>query len=132
MIELSNDKNASKETLTKTETYLTTVEAYLIHQAQKTFEPNIVNKWLKRLKEANSQVTNKETGTSKNHFVTGVPHGQQWIRIETDDKLPEEHILKLARESHLTVNKQTDRHLVIHGQLHDIKNFVKQITAKHT
>jgi hypothetical protein len=132
MIELSNNKAAPKETLTKTETYLTTVEAYLIDQAQKTFEPNTVNEWLKRLKEANLQVVNKETGTSKNQFVTGIPHGQQWIRIETDDKLPEDYILKLARESHLTADKQTDGHLVIHGQLNAIKMFIKQITAKQT
>jgi hypothetical protein len=129
LIELSYNTAAPMETVAKTQTYLTNVEAYLISQAQKVFEPTVVDSWLKRLKEQNLQ-NDKETNTSENRFIVGVPRGQQWIRIETGDKLPEEHILKLAKEWHCTVNKQTDGRLMVYGQLDAVKEFVKQIAAK--
>ena len=131
LIELSYNEAAPKETITKIEGYITTVEAYLIHQAQKVFDPSIVNEWLKRLKDVHSQIVNKETGVYPDRFVFDVPRGQQWVRIETDNKLPEEYVLQLAKDWCLTVNKQTDGRLVIYGQLDSVKAFVKQITEKY-
>ncbi|MDR2699238.1 MAG: DUF2096 family protein [Nitrososphaerota archaeon] len=132
MIELLHSTDASEDVVAKAEAYTTNVEAYLIDQAQMVFEPNIVNEWLKYLKEANSQQVIKEetAAMTEGRFVVGVPRDQQWIRIETDNKLPEEYVLKLAEKWHLTVNKQDYKHLVIHGQLGDVKAFVKQIAAQ--
>ncbi|MDR0797564.1 MAG: DUF2096 domain-containing protein [Nitrososphaerota archaeon] len=132
LIEISYSTNAPKETIAKIEAYTTNVEAYLINQAQKSFDPNTVDEWLKRIEYANSQIVNEKTTGSKNQFVVGVPRGQPWIRIETNDKLSEEYVSKLAEKWHLTVNKQTDDRLMIHGQLNDIKTFIKQITASIT
>jgi hypothetical protein len=130
MIELSYSENTPKDAIAKAEVYATNVEAYLISQAQEIFEPSVVNEWLKRLKEANLHVGKEETDVSAGRFVFGVPRDQQWIRIETDSKLPEVYVLKLASEWNLTINKQTDGRLMVHGQLNDIKAFVKQIAAK--
>ncbi|MDR0318866.1 MAG: DUF2096 family protein, partial [Nitrososphaerota archaeon] len=67
---------------------------------------------------------------SKDRFVVDAPRNQHWIRIETDHKLPEEHVLKLAKEWNLTVNKQADGRLMLYGQLSDVKAFVKQVATK--
>ncbi|MCL1966014.1 MAG: DUF2096 family protein [Candidatus Bathyarchaeota archaeon] len=130
LIELSYSNGASEETVTKTEVYLTNVEAYLVDQAQRVFEPATVTAWFKRLQEGNMQVVKEETILPKSRFVSDVPCDRQWIRIETDSKLSEECVLKLATEWHLTVNKQDDGRLIVHGQLDDVKAFVKQIAAK--
>jgi hypothetical protein len=131
IIELSYSKDASKEIVVKTEVYITNVESYLINQAQKVFEPSVVNEWLNRLKEANFQKVTEEAGdVFESNFVIGVPRGQQWIRIETDNKLPEEYVFKLAKEWHCTVNKQTDGRLMVYGQQSNVKAFIKQVAAK--
>ena len=126
MIDLSHNEDAREEAVAKAEVYTANVEAYLISQAHEVFEQNIIDEWFKRLKEANSQA-DKETYATNSRFVVGVPHDQKWIRIETDNKLPEEYVLKLAEDWHLTVNKQTDGYLMVFGQLSDVKSFVKQI-----
>ncbi|MCL1977935.1 MAG: DUF2096 family protein [Candidatus Bathyarchaeota archaeon] len=131
MIELSYSEGVHEEAITKAEAYTATVEAYLIGQAQEVFESNIVDKWLKRLKEANLQI-DKETDLVEGRFVVGVPRDQKWIRIETDGKMPEEYVLKLAGKWNLTVNKQADGRLMVYGQLGDVKAFVKQVAAKTT
>jgi len=131
MVELSCNETVPKETMTKAaDVYLTNVEAYLIYQAQKIFEPSVVDKWLICLKEASSQMIDKKIGVCQDRSVAGVPRSQQWIRIEPDDKLSEEHILKLAGDWCLTVNKQTDGRLAIYGQLPAVKAFIRQITAE--
>ncbi len=129
MIELSSNEDAPKETIAKAQVYITNVEAYLISQAQKVFEPTVVDNWLKRLKGANKQET--KTNISPSRFIVGVPRDQQWIRIETDNnKLSEKYILKIAEKWHCTVNKQTDGRLMVYGQLDAVKEFVKQITVE--
>ncbi|MDR2719818.1 MAG: DUF2096 family protein [Nitrososphaerota archaeon] len=126
MIDLSYSEDAREEAVAKAEVYTANVEAYLISQAQEVFEPTIMDEWFKRLKEANSQADN-EVVVTDGRFVVGAPRDQKWIRIETDNKLPEEYVFKLAEKWHLTVNKQTDRHLIVYGQPSDVKSFIKQI-----
>ncbi|MCL2643005.1 MAG: DUF2096 family protein [Candidatus Bathyarchaeota archaeon] len=135
MIELSSsNKDAYEKAATKATAYTANVETYLINQAQKIFEPNIMDEWLQCLKENNPQTTNKKehNDIADNRFVIGVPRNQKWIRIKTNNKLPEEYILKLAKKHQLTTNKQTDGHLIVYGQLNDIKSFIKQIATKPT
>jgi hypothetical protein len=131
MIDLSSfNEGAHMEAIAKAEVYTANVEAYLISQAQAVFEPHVVDEWFKRLKEANLQVDEAEScEVSDDNFVVGVPRNQKWIRIEPDNKLPEEYVLKSAEKWNLTVNKQTDGRLIVYGQLNDIKAFVKQITT---
>ncbi|MDR2707648.1 MAG: DUF2096 domain-containing protein [Nitrososphaerota archaeon] len=132
ILEISYSEDASEETTAKAEVYLTNVKAYIIDQAQKTFDPPVVNEWLTRLKhDTIPTIKEKPAETPKDKFVIDTPRNQHWIRIETDhNKLPEEHVLKLAKKWNLTVNKQTDNRLILYGQLDDIKAFVKQIATK--
>jgi hypothetical protein len=131
MIDLSNSKDSHSESVAKAEVFTTNVEAYLIGQAQEVLGITVMGEWLKRLKEAVNlqQVAKEESGGDDGQFVIGVPRDQKWIRIETGNNLPEESAFKLAKKLKLTVNKQTDGRLMVHGQLDDVKAFVKQIAA---
>jgi hypothetical protein len=129
MIELSCSEGVHEEAVQKAEEYTANVEAFLISQAQEVFEAKAVDEWFKRLEEANMQ-PNAEVETVEGKFVVGVPRGQKWIRIETDSKLSEAYLLKLAGERNLTVNKQPDGRLVVYGQPGDVKAFVKQVAAE--
>jgi hypothetical protein len=129
MIELSCSEGTHGEALAKAEEYTANVEAYLITKAEEVFEPKQVDEWFKRLEAANIQ-TETETQATERKFVVGVPRGQRWIRIETDNKIPESYVLKLAGERNLAVNKQPDGRLVVYGQPGDVKAFVKQVAAE--
>jgi len=137
MIDLSYNEDVCEDAVAKAEAYTTNVEAYLISQAQAVFEPALLDEWFKRLKEAanlqqtaNEEIDNVIDAAVECRFVVGVPRDQKWIRIETDNQLPEEHILKLAKKWNLTVKKQADGRLMVHGKIDDVKMFVKQIAAK--
>ncbi|MCL2691760.1 MAG: DUF2096 domain-containing protein [Candidatus Bathyarchaeota archaeon] len=133
MIDLSySEEDVCEAAVAKAEAYTTNVEAYLISQAQAVFEPALLNEWFNRLKEAANlqQTVNKETATVdviESRFAVGVPRNQNWIRIETDNKLFEEYVFKLAEKWNLTVNKQADKRLIVYGCLSGVKSFIKQI-----
>jgi hypothetical protein len=129
MIELSYSEDTPKDAVTKAEVYITNVETYLIGQAQEIFEPTQVDEWLNRIIDANLQV-DKETPAAEGRFVVGVPRDQKWFRIEPDENLPEDYVFKLAKEWNLTVSKQTNGRLMVHGQLNDVKAFIKHAAAK--
>lgn len=129
MIELSCSEGTHEEAAQKAEEYSANVEAFLVNEAQKALKPQAVDEWLKRLEQANTQ-TDEEEGAVEGNFVTGVPRGQKWIRVEPDSNLPEQYVLKLAGERNLTVNKQSDGRLVVFGQPGDVKAFVKQVAAE--
>lgn len=130
MIELACSEGMHEEAVTKAEQYTANVETFLIGQAQEVLEPKEVDEWFKRLEAANLKTCDEEETVDEGKFVAGVPRSQQWIRIETDSKLPAEYVLKLAGERNLAVNKQADGRLVVYGQPGDVKAFVKQVAAE--
>ena len=114
MIKLSCMPNSHGETIQKAEEYAANVEAYLINQAQETFDSQTADQWLRRLEEANAEVCEEKTAETK--FVTGVPRDQKWVRVEPLANLPSSRIKQIAKEQNLTVNSQKDGRLVVFGQ----------------
>lgn len=116
------------DAIEKTEEYTANVEAYLIDEAQKIFDSETADQWLRRLEDANAEVCD-ETKT-ENNFVTGVPRDQKWVRVEPIETLPTERILQLAKEQKLQVKSQNDGRLLVYGQNEDIRIFLKKMTAE--
>jgi hypothetical protein len=129
MIELICSEGAHGEAVEKAEAYSANVEAYLVNEAQKVLPQEEVDRWFKRLEEAN-QKPDEEESVGEGKYVVGVPRGQKWIRIETTKSVPEAYVLKLAGERGLAVTKQPDGRLVVYGQAGDVKAFVKQVAAE--
>jgi len=128
MIKISEQESSRGEASQKVEEYLGTVESYLITEGQKALSSETVDKWLRRLEEASTEMY--EAHAEENKFITGVPRDQTWVRVEPAGNLPTERIQKLAKESNLSVNPQKDGRLVVYGQPECIKEFLKKMTAE--
>ncbi|MGA3289177.1 MAG: DUF2096 family protein [Candidatus Bathyarchaeia archaeon] len=128
MIKISEQEGSRGEASQKVEEYLGTVESYLITEAQKALNPEIIDQWLVRLEEANAETCEEQV--EENVFITGVPRDQKWVRVEPVGNLPTERIQQIAKESNLLVNPQKDGRLVVYGQPEHIKEFLKKMTAE--
>jgi hypothetical protein len=124
------------ETAPKIEQYLGSVEAYLVTEAQKTFAPARIDKWLRRLEEASCDtcqtcgVERERKEKEEAKFITGVPRDQKWIRVEPLAKLPLEKLKDLAEKQQLSSRLEEDGRLLVYGKAEDIKEFVKKMTEQ--
>ena len=120
------------ETAPKVEQYLGSVEAYLVTEAQKFFEPARIDEWLRRLEEASCDTCAVWGAEEKEEakFVSGVPRDQKWIRVEPIATLPLEKLKQLAEKQNLASRLQEDGRLLVYGKAEDIKAFVKEMTEQ--
>lgn len=130
MIKIMDADESRGETAPKVEQYLGSVEAYLVTEAQKKFEPARIDEWLRRLEAAACEIGGVE-GKEKeeaSRFISGVPRDQKWIRVEPLTSLPLEKLKQLAKETNLSGTMQEDGRLLVYGKAEDIKEFVKTMT----
>jgi len=123
------DQKGRGETAPKIDEYLSTVEAYLITEAQKTLLPEQVDEWIRRLDAASCDVCSAAEKEDK-WFVQGIPRDQKWIRIEPIDNMPLEKLKELSTETNLSFREENDGHLTVFGNAEDIKNFIKKMTEQ--
>ena len=131
MIKISESSGSSGDVSQKVEEYLGSVESYLINEAQKNFDSETVDLWLRRLEEATAEGS-EEITVEENAFVTGVPRDQKWVRVEPISGLPTERIQQIGKECRLSINPQKDGRLVVYGQAESIKEFLKKMTVEST
>lgn len=122
------DKDKGEVSL-RIEQSLTSLEGYLITEAQKNFPPERIDEWLQRLNQPScdtcSSTIDKEKETS---FVSGVPRDQKWMRVKPIATLPIEKLKKLAEDAGLSSKPDKDDHLVVYGKEENIREFVKKMT----
>jgi len=123
------DHKGHGETAPKIEEYLSSVEAYLVTEAQKKLPPERVDEWLRRLNEASCDTCVTEE-KEESRFIPGLPRDQKWVRVEPITSLPAEKLKQLATETNLSFRAEEDGHLIVHGKAEDIKEFVKKMTAQ--
>ena len=127
-------QKACGETAPKVEQYLGSVEAYLVTEAQKIFEPTRIDKWLRRLEEASCATcaTRGEEGKEKEEakFISGIPRDQKWIRIKPIATLPLEKLKQLAEKQNLSSHMQENGRLLVYGKAENIKAFIKEMTEQ--
>ena len=127
MIKLSC-RQGGGDAIQKAEEYIAKVEAYLINEAQKIFDSETADQWLRSLEDANAEVCDEVKAEST--LVTGIPRDQKWVRVEPIETLPTDRILQMAKEQKLQVKSQNDGRLLVYGQNDDIKIFLKKMTAE--
>jgi hypothetical protein len=128
MIKIMNADASRSEITQKVDEYLGTVESYLVTEAQKEFEPEYIDAWLRRLEEANCETHANVVEESR--FIAGLPRDQKWIRIRPLTSLPVEKLKQLAKKSNLSCSIQEDGRLLVFGKAEDIKEFVKKMTEE--
>jgi hypothetical protein len=127
MIKLACKEGSHGDAIQKAEEFSANVEAFLVTEAQKTFGTERVDEWLRQLEEANADAC--EESVEENIFVTGVPRDQKWMRVEPHDGFTAERIEQMAKEHNLQVKHQADGKVLLHGQIGEIKNLIKMMTA---
>lgn len=130
-VENTQQKGAGEASM-KIDEYLSSVEAYLVTEAQKKFPPEKIDEWLRRLDAASCDTCSVCVPTEKEEskFITGVPRDQKWIRVEPLASLPAEKLKQLAAETNLSVREEKNGHLTVYGSAEDIKKFVKKMTEQ--
>jgi len=128
MIKILKADPSRGETMQKIEEYISTVESYLISEGQKKFGVEYVDKWLKKLDEANIRFPDLEEEETR--FVPGLPREQKWIRVKPSAELPMEKLKLLAKELNLSCELQRDDYLLVYGEDERLKEFVKKMAKK--
>ncbi len=126
----SADHKSRGDTAPKIDEYLSTVEAYLITEAQNILPPEQVDEWLRRLDAAGCDSCSILETEEEKRFVQGIPRDQKWIRIEPLENLPLEKLEELATETYLSFREEDDGHLIVFGSAENIKKFVQNVTKK--
>jgi hypothetical protein len=117
----------------KIEQYLSTVEANLVTEAQKTVTPEKIDEWLRRLESSSCEACTgipKLAAEKEQRFIPGLPRDQKWVRVTPIVSLPKEKLEELAHDSDLSVKAENDGHLVVYGSAEDIRDFVKKMTKE--
>jgi len=131
MIKITEEGDSKGEATLKLEEILSSVESYLVTEAQNVLSAQAVDEWLRRMDEAS--ITTCETkGKKENTFITGVPRDQKWVRVEPIPNLPTERLKQIAKENNLSANQQKDGRLVVYGQQEGIKAFLKKMAEEAT
>jgi len=128
MIKILKADPSRGETMQKIEEYISNVESYLISEGQKKFGVEYVDKWLKKLDEANIRFPDLEEEETR--FVPGLPREQKWIRVKPSAELPMEKLKLLAKELNLSCELQGDGYLLVYGEDESLKEFVKKMAKK--
>ena len=116
------------DVLQKAEELTANVEAFLVNEAQKFFDSEKVDSWLRRLEEANAEIC--EEPVIEDKFVTGVPRDQKWVRVEPVNTLSTHRLGQLALEQNLQITPQKDGKLLVYGQAQSLREFIKKMTEE--
>jgi len=130
MIQVLKADPTRMENVPSIEMYLGNVESYLIFEAQKKFGSEFVEEWLQKIKEAREIKAVGEKPALSSKFVSGLPKGQRWVRIQVSKETPEGAIKRLAEETGLSFKAQKDGYLLVYGDDDKLKLFVKKAAEK--
>jgi len=120
------------ECIPKIEEYLERVELNLMPQAQEEFGMDFLQEWSKKLEKARKEAYAKEmeAKVEPSRFISGVPKGKSWVRIQTSDDIPLETVKNLAKELKISLKLQEENHVLLYGDKNQLKLFVKKMAEK--
>ena len=132
MIQVLKADPVRMENIPSIEMYLGNVESYLIFEAHQKFGPEFADEWLRKLREARKTVRigEEEMPEAASKFVSGVPKGKKWLRVQITDETPRKETAKLAAECGLTTEMQPDGYMLVSGDENQIKLFVQKTGEK--
>lgn len=128
MIQLTYTEGSHGDALQKAEEYLANIEAYVVTEGQKVFGSEKVDGWLRRLEEANAQVSEDSAVSDK--FVAGVPRNMRFVRVEPMGDITAEKVMAMAEAYGMQVKNQPDGKLVVYGCPDNLRAFLKSMAAE--
>ncbi len=130
MIQILKADPARTENLTRIEVYLENVESQLVFAAQDKFGLEYVENWMRKIAEARKKIIEEEEVKAPSRFVSGLPRGKHWVRIQISKDTPRKEIERLARETGLSCRMQQNGYVLVYGEDEEIKLFVKKMAEK--
>jgi hypothetical protein len=116
------------ENISRIDTYLRSVESYVIFAAEK-LGTETVEEWLKKLKDPKI-AENKESTEATPRFIPGVHRDTKWIRIQITDDTPSEDVKKLAKENQLSYKMKENGYILVYGNEENVKSLVKRMAEQ--
>jgi len=116
------------ESSSRIDTYLRSVESYVIFAAEK-LGTKTVEEWLKKIKDI-KKVKKKEERTTVSRFTSGVPRDKSWMRIKILDDILTEDVKKFVRENKLSYKMQENGYILVYGNEENVKSFVKRMVEQ--
>ncbi len=129
LINIYKTEPTALEVATQIETYLETLEANLLYLAGADVGEDYANTWLRRLYEARMQ-GGSEKPQERSRFVSGVPKGEYWIRIQLSDLLSDDEVESLLDERGLASKAQANGYRLIYGKKERVTAFIKEVGEK--
>ena len=126
MIQIFKADPSHVENIPRIETYLENVEFYLISVAQEKFGSEFVEYWMGKLGVARKRISGEEVKVVS-RFVSGLPRGKCWVRVQVSEDTPQEDIEKLAEENGLLHKMQENGFVLVYGEDESVKSFVKRL-----
>ncbi len=115
------------------EQYLSSIEANLVTAAQRSFPPEKIDEWLRRLENSSREICSsqqKHILREEQRFIPGLPRDRKWVRVTPIASLSKEKIEKFAQNSGLSIRVEKDGHLIVFGSDEGIRGFVKKMAQE--
>ena len=129
LISIHKAEPTALEIATEIELYIEKVESNLLYLAESDIGKEYADECLRRISEARRKGISEKT-TPPSRFISGVPKGEHWIRIEASDIISDEEINKLLEKLSLSSKMQDDGYLLVHGKEENVKAFIKEVSEK--
>ncbi len=113
--------------LPEIETYLGSVEAYIVFTMKEKIGPQYADKCMRKIGEARKSFPKEEKETQALRFVPGLPRDRPWVRIQFSKETPRGEIEKLAEERGLAYKTQDNGYIIVYGDSEKIKSLVKKL-----
>lgn len=127
MIQIFRADSSHVENIPRIETYLENVEFYLISMAQEKFGSEFVEHWMGKLGKARKRISGEEEVKVVSRFVSGLPRGKCWVRVQVSEDTSQEGIENLAEEIGLLHKMQENGFVLVYGDDESLKSFVKRL-----
>ena len=110
---------------TKIAAILQNVEMNLLSLSETSVGREYADEWQKRIDGAYRE--EPVSPSPKPSFVSGVPKGKHWVRVQTAELTAVGELQKLLGDFALSALTQEDGYMLIHGEKEDVSAFLKEI-----
>jgi hypothetical protein len=111
------------------EDYLRRVETALINIAEYSEGKGYADEQLKRIQEAKARGL-REAPKRQIGFVSGIPKGQDWVRVRVTELIDMKELDAMSRSLGLSNRKESEDVMIIHGSTEKLKVFMTQLTER--
>lgn len=128
-IKIYRTEPTALEIATEIAMYLDKLESNLVYLAESDVGEKYAKECMDRIFKARMKGLREKT-IVKSRFVSGVPKGDHWIRIESSDLINREELNTLIEKFNLSSQLQENGFLLVHGNEKNVKALIKEISEK--